>query len=227
VNRLILIIAVALVATAHAAPPDAIEVGRKFAKANDVALYSYHEKYIRNADGFTASIIATRDGGTLLVGTRSSIPKGGKYEIGKSRPVVIKLDRAGSVVWEQAFTKKGFLDHEGGSAIEVDDGFVIYIQSYVHPARGSVARLLKLDPKGALVWERQLRGDGGPHTPFPQSVQLTRRGTFVMTGHIYLDKSERAYGWDGEVAADGKLLSDVVGKADPYKATKAADPLSK
>jgi hypothetical protein len=204
-------------ALALAAPPDAIEVGRKHAATNGISLYSYHERYIRNADGYTASIIATRDGGTLLVGTKSTIPKGGAYEIGKSRPVVIKLDRAGAVEWEQAFTKKGFLDHEGGSALELDDGFVVFVQSYVHPARGGVGRLLKLDAGGKLVWEVQLRGDGGALTPFPQSVQRTKRGTFVMTGHIYLDKSERAYGWDGEVSADGKLVSDVVGKPDPYK----------
>jgi hypothetical protein len=84
-----------------------------------------------------------------------------------------------------------------------------------------VTRLLKLDGSGKTLWERQLRGNGGAHTPFPQTFELTKKGTIVMKGHIYQDRSETAYGWEGEVdASSGKLLSDRVGGPNPYKTGK-------
>ena len=67
------------------------------------------------------------------------------------------------------------------------------------------------------MWERQLRGKGGAQTPFPQTIRLTDSGSLLLEGHIYLDRSETAYGWKGEVDSSGKLVVDQVGKANPYR----------
>ena len=87
--------------------------------------------------------------------------------------------------------------------------------SYVHPARGAVVRLLRLDRKGGVVWDLKLRGQGKENTPFAQNVRL-QRGQILLDGHIYKDSSDTAYGWKGSVSLDGKLLSDEVGAANPY-----------
>src|SRR6185295_6092537 len=120
---------------------------------------------------------------------------------------------------ENTYKKKGFLDFEGASAVETSGGnYLVYIQDYVHPGRASVGRFLKLDhAAGKVLWERQLRGDGGKNTPHPQDIQLTTRGTVVASGHIYVDKARDAMrGWDCELDADGKVLADKVGPTDPY-----------
>jgi hypothetical protein len=133
-----------------------------------------------------------------------------------SRPVVAKLDARGTLVWENAYRKAGFMDFEGASAIEVDGEYIVYIQSYVHPARGSVARLVRLKPNGSVVWDAQFRGDGGAHTPHPQQVRL-HDGKLELEGHIYQDKSDTAYGWTGTMSLEGQVLTDEVGAANPYE----------
>jgi hypothetical protein len=176
-------------------------------------LYSYHTKRIGNVEGYLAPILHTKDGGFLLVGTRRPP---GKYRVGVSKPVVAKLDADGKKKWERPYPHVGFLDYEGASAIEVSDGFIVYILSYVHPARGSVARLLRLSPKGDKVWDTRLRGNGREGTPFPQNVRLVG-SELLLDGHIYKDASDTAYGWRGSVSLEGKVLSDEVGAANPYK----------
>jgi len=213
---LLLLLAPASAAAEEGSPADPYAAARRYCAQQGISRYSYHERYIGNGKGLLAPIIKISGGGLLVVGTRSD-NKPGTYRVGKSRPVVVKLDPAGHKVWERAFKKAGFLDHEGASAIEVEGGFIVYILSYVHPSRGSVTRLLKLDVDGKILWERQLRGNGGDHTPFPQTIELTSKGTLVLKGHIYLDRSETAYGWDGEVDGKGKVLVDRVGGPNPYK----------
>ncbi|MCC6901728.1 MAG: hypothetical protein IT377_22345 [Polyangiaceae bacterium] len=158
-------------------------------------------------------MIRTRDGGFLVVGTRRAP---GKYRVGASRPVVAKLDASGAMQWERDYKASGFLDYEGASAAELTDGYVVYILSYVHPARGSVTRLLRLDQSGRKVWDTRLRGEGQAHTPFPQNVRLTG-SVLAMDGHIYKDASDTAYGWKGTVDLDGKVLSDEIGGPNPYE----------
>ncbi len=194
-------------------PKQVFEPARRFAKKTKLNLYGYHTKRIGNAEGFLAPIIQTSDGGFLVVGTRRPP---GKYRVGVSRPVVAKLDASGTKVWDRVYKRGGFLDYEGASAVELSDGYIVYILSYVHPARGSVVRLLRLDQSGKKVWDTKLRGNGRAGTPHPQDFQLVD-SKIVMEGHIYKDATETAYGWRGSVSLDGKVLSDEVGAANPYK----------
>jgi hypothetical protein len=206
--------------TAPAVPPPEpipkhrFEPAQRFIAKSKLTMYRYHQRRVGNVDGYFAPIVLTGDGGFLVVGTREDFP-GGKFQVGKSRPVVAKLDAAGSLTWERAYRTTGFLDYEGASAAELEDGYVVYVLSYVHPARGAVVRLLRLDRKGGVVWDLKLRGQGRENTPFAQDVRL-HQGQIFLDGHIYKDSSDTAYGWQGTVSLGGKLLSDDVGGANPY-----------
>ena len=209
---------VAPVATASTPPPQPIpehvfEPARRYVKDTDLALYSYHTTRIGNAEGYLAPIVRTSDGGFVVVGTRRPP---GKYRVGVSRPVVAKLDASGKKQWEKDYKAPGFLDYEAASAVELPDGYIVYILSYVHPARGSVTRLVRLDRGGGKVWDTRLRGEGRDHTPFPQDVRLVGNA-LTLEGHIYKDASDTAYGWRGTVSLDGKVLTDEVGGPNPYK----------
>jgi hypothetical protein len=184
----------------------------KFAQDHRIALYRYHQPQIGNVDGHFAPIVVLPDGGTLIVGTHSDIPPGGKYEIGKSHPMAVRLAANGQLAWQKDLRKKGFLDFEGGSAAVTSSGdVVVFILDYKHPARGAVARFVELDGKGKTVWERELRGDGGRETPFPSSlVQLTRDGSISLQGHLY-GKDGRPYAWTGAISGKGELIADTVG----------------
>lgn len=98
-----------------------------------------------------------------------------------------------------------------------DGGVIAHVLSYKAPGSGPVARLVKLDKAGAIVWDWVGRGQGNKDTPNATTLQLTK-DVIRMTGHIYLDKVDIEHAWTGEVdAATGKLLSDEVGAANPYK----------
>ena len=196
-------------------PQERFEPAHRYVDKTKLSLYSYHTDRIGNVEGYTAPILLTSDGGFLVVGTRTDYPAG-HYQIGKSRPVVAKLDAGGALSWERSYRASGFLDFEGASAVELDDGYVVYVLSYVHPARGGVVRLLRLDRKGTVVWDLRLRGQGRDNTPFAQNVRL-QQGQLSLDGHIYKDSSDTAYGWKGTVSLDGKVQSDEVGAANPYE----------
>ncbi|MCX5745986.1 MAG: hypothetical protein NT062_26200 [Proteobacteria bacterium] len=200
-------------ARAHA---DDFDAARKAATARALTLYSYATQHVGTSDGHLAPIIKTADGGFLVIGTTTAIPEGKPYVVGKSAPTVMKLDKAGAITWQQDYKAKGFLDYEGGAVAATADGnYLVYILSYVHPARGSVARFLQIDPTGKVRWELRLRGDGGPRTPFPDDVVLAKDGSLALSGHIYVDQTEQAYAWTGTIDKAGKLVADKVG--GPFK----------
>jgi len=195
-------------------PKQRFAAAQSFIKKTKLDMYGYHDHRVGNVEGWFAPILLTSDGGFLVVGTRSSSPAG-KFQVGASRPVVAKLDANGQRKWEHAYKAPGFLDYEGASAVEIDDGYVVYILSYVHPARGAVVRLVRIDRTGKVVWDLRLRGQGREDTPFAQTARLVG-GQISLDGHIYKDASDTAYGWQGAVSLDGKLIRDEVGGANPY-----------
>jgi hypothetical protein len=183
----------------------------RYCKRHRISIYHYHRRFLGNRSGFTAPFIRTKDGGLLIVGSRS-LNKPGRYRVGRSWATVVKLDSSGRVRWRKTLRRRGFLDYEGASAVETPGGDLIgYVLAYVHPARGSVTWLLKYDARGRRKWQRMLRGKGRAHTPYPQTLQLLKNGDLLMKGHIYLDRSSRAYHWTGKVNAKGKVTQDRVG----------------
>lgn len=49
------------------------------------------------------------------------------------------------------------------------------------------------------------------------TVRLDQEGALLLDGHIYLDKTEQAYKWNGKLDKTGKLVVDKIGgKIDSY-----------
>jgi hypothetical protein len=195
---------------------DPFTAARELARAREISLYSYHQKYIGNTEGNFAPLVATSDGGTLLVGTDSELTDDEPYKAGKSHPLVIRLDKTGRKKWEVDLRTKGFLDFEGASAARTaDGGWVVYVLSYVDPGKGATSRVVKLTDAGKIVWEWTGRGTGGPQTPFASVLQVLANGHISMKGHIYLAKGDAARNWDGELDATGTLVEDEIGEPNP------------
>jgi hypothetical protein len=75
-------------------------IGEQYAQVPRIALSTYYMKQIGNADGWFAPIIATEDGGLLIVGTKGS-SSDGHFTPGATVPVAVRLDATGKALWER------------------------------------------------------------------------------------------------------------------------------
>lgn len=187
-------------------------LGERYAQATGIKLYSHHRKHLGNHDGVFAPLVATADGGVVVIGTHVT-PRPGRAGI--SLAVAARIDATGAEVWRRDFAMKGFAESEGGSAALVEGGVVLFVLEYVNPAWGAVTRLVKLDDAGATQWDWIGRGKGGADTPFADVLQRTATGTIAINGHIYVKKGTPARDWRGEVDATGTLIRDEIGGPDP------------
>jgi hypothetical protein len=183
-------------------------LGERAAAAAGLKLYSHHRKLVGNRDGVFAPMIATADGGVVVIGTQVT-PRRGRPGI--SLAVAARFDASGAVVWRRDFARAGFAESEGGSAALVDGGVALFVLEYVNPAWGAVTRVVKLDDAGAVVWDWRGRGRGGVDTPHADHLRYTAEGTIAIEGHLYLRKGEPARTWTGELDASGVLVRDEVG----------------
>lgn len=186
-----------------------------FARQNGVHLMQSQWQEVGNTKGIFVTISATPDGGFFLLGNR--VPVAGRGP-DSGVPVVLRVDDRGDIVWETSLVHRDFFDFEASSLAPTPDGGVIaHVLSYKSAGVGATNRLVKLDGAGAIVWDWEGRGNGGPDTPFAVTLQLTRKGMVEMTGHVYLPGAKVEHAWTGRVdAKSGALVSDKVGKANPY-----------
>ncbi|MDT8420841.1 MAG: hypothetical protein RQ754_10460 [Desulfuromonadales bacterium] len=144
-----------------------------------------------------AELLATSDGGYLLVGATSS------YGAGGEAIWVLKLDAEGTISWQNAYGT----DHtdRGSSATETaDGGFLIGGMSDRAGIRGWA---LKLDPQGNLSWDKYLAEMAT--TSGISSIVPSSAGGYLLGGPGVLLK----------LAADESLawLRSVTGRTDALK----------
>ncbi|MBX5484698.1 MAG: hypothetical protein IRZ16_22985 [Myxococcaceae bacterium] len=153
----------------------------------------------------------TPSGDVLFVGVLSR-NSDGDYKVGRTKAVLVRLDPKGKLRWRRELTAKGFLDYGGGKvAVTSDGGCVVQVASYVHPGRHPVVRLVRLDAKGKILWDRRFRGSGGVESPIGDRFELLPDGSVSITGRYYEDRYERVkHTWKGRVDAQGQIVLDQV-----------------
>lgn len=116
----------------------------------EIHLYSYHMDAASSREGRFAPIVGAQGGGLLLVGTKAP------------RPITLRMDQMGSVLWKRDLGAKGYREFESCSAVATPDGgFVVFTLAYINSNLRPRTRLVKLDVNGKVVWDWKGRGNGG------------------------------------------------------------------
>lgn len=157
-----------------------------------------------------AEVVVSLEAQAFLVGIQSG-NSDGDYKPGRTKPVVIRVDPTGKLVWARTLALKGFLDFEaGGVAATADGGCVVHLLSYVHGGSPPVAQFVKLDAAGRTQWATQFPGGGGPLTRIADVAQLLPDGSVAVTGRV--STAHNAGRWRGALDANGKITLDRAGE---------------
>lgn len=141
------------------------------------------ERLIGSPDfDWLTAMIATRDGGLLLTGSRSD------KEITRSAGWVVRLDPKADELWRHEFDAGDPKGTSGLTSIdELPDGGLIAAGSTTVKSAGQYdGWLLRLDKDGKVVWQKTV---GGPEEDALFSVAAMPDGGAIATG---------AYGADGQ-----------------------------
>ncbi len=131
----------------------------------------WHQAFGYDYDEVAEQVIATRDGGYLLVGTTNS-------DHNKLKDVyVVKIDADGKQQWAHHYGGKS--DEEGLGVVEDDNGYVITGYTESTKDRSSDLYLLKIDTNGAVVWTKSYGGRGND---VGQAIVKVDDG-FAVTGY--------------------------------------------
>lgn len=123
-------------------------------------------------DDGAKAVVATTDGGCLVVGSTTS------FGAGNSDVFVVKCGPNGDSLWAEAY---GSVDYEEGNCVvpTLDRGYVIAGSSHFDAPAGDLL-LMKVNPNGVLVWEKRYgsyQGDCG------YGMANTLDGGYVITGY--------------------------------------------
>ncbi|MFA6195132.1 MAG: hypothetical protein WC656_00640 [Sulfurimonas sp.] len=131
----------------------------------------WHNAYGFRYDEVANQIIATQDGGYILVGTTNSDNSNQKDIF------VVKINRDSTVQWQYHY---GTREHdEGFGIVEVDDGYVI--AGYTNETKNykSDVYLLKIDKAGNASWSKKY---GGERDDVANAIVKVDDG-FAITGY--------------------------------------------
>ncbi|MBX0293116.1 gliding motility-associated C-terminal domain-containing protein [Hymenobacter sp. HSC-4F20] len=146
------------------------------------------------------TLLATPDGGALLVGTSASPVSGEKTQPsrGTGDYWLVKVDAQGNKQWDRTY---GGADYDDVTSVcaGADGGYLVGGFSWsgasgdkTQPNRGRLDEwLVKVDAQGNLEWDRTL---GGPELDYIGEVQATADGGYILSGAsqsgVSADKSE-------------------------------------
>lgn len=131
----------------------------------------WHNAYGFRYDEVVNQIIATQEGGYILVGTTDS-DNANQKDI-----FVVKISHDGTKEWQYHY---GSREHEEGFGIvEVHDGFVIAGYTKETQSYNSDAYLLKIDKLGNVSWSKKY---GGEKDDAANAIAKVDNG-FVITGY--------------------------------------------
>ena len=181
------------------------------------------DKTIGGSDyDYPLSVVATTDGGFVVVGYSSSGISGDKTEASKGSDDcwVVKLNSAGQKVWDKTIGGSG-PDYAKSVVATNDGGFVVAGDSFsgisgdkTEASKGSYDYwVVKLNSLGQIVWDKTIGGSGNE---FGVAIVATNDGGFVVAGYspsgISGDKTEASKGsndyWIVKLNSLGQIVWD-------------------
>ncbi len=131
----------------------------------------WHNAFGFKQDETANQIIATKDGGFILVGTSDSDYRNQK------NVYVVKLDASGNREWQSLYGSRE--NDEGFGIAAADDGYVI--AGYTKGTRNydSDVYLLKIDKRGNVLWEKKY----GSSKDDRANAIIKVKGGFAITGY--------------------------------------------
>jgi len=155
---------------------------------------------------WVSSVLATPDGGLLLVGGTKSFGTGGTKDI-----YLLRLNAAGDVVWSRTYG--GSDTDESAGAIPTSDGGLL-LAGWIRPTSPEFADsdtlLVKLDASGTVQWSRRYDLYTGC-CEGPDLVVQTSDGNFVigesLSYYDYLTGETHSYSLLLKVDSSGDVLN--------------------
>lgn len=135
---------------------------------------SWQKTYGYSGDEVPNSIRQTTDGGYIVAGRTTSFDQTNQMDAW-----VIKLDGRGNRVWQKTFGKYGGYDAAYCAVQNGEGGYYVAGWTNSYGAGGFDFWVLKLDPDGALLWEKAI---GGTSADTPYSCCLSADGGVVVAG---------------------------------------------
>jgi hypothetical protein len=139
-------------------------------KIDDAGKRVWHNTFGFKFDEVASQIIATKEGGYIVVGSTSS-----NHDYSKDI-YVVKMDAKGNRQWQGLYGHKD--DEEGFGIIEQEDGYVVVGYTKSTKQYDSQVYLVKFNLQGGLVWERTY---GGVNEDEGRAIAKTKDG-MIITG---------------------------------------------
>jgi len=131
----------------------------------------WHNAFGFNQDETANQIIATKDGGYIIVGSTDS-----DYKTQKN-VYVVKISADGAREWQSFYGSRE--NDEGFGVVEAKDGYVVAGYTKGTPNYDSDAYLLKIDKRGNVLWEKRY----GSSKDDRASAILKVDGGYVVAGY--------------------------------------------
>ncbi len=162
-------------------------------------------------------IIATSDGGYLIIGESESDDGDVAVNKGMGDLWILKIDEEGSLIWEKSYG--GSHMDFGQSVVELSNGNGYIVVGSTQSSDGDVTEnnffiswwVLRLDLEGNIIWDKTLGGLGYNR---PHSVVQTNDGNIIIAGLNDMDGGDVSvnYGgadfWVVKMDIEGNLIWD-------------------
>ena len=176
-------------------------------------------------DERVADVQQTIDGGYILAGMekRTIVPGQTESKGGEEHACVWKLDANGNLLWDKKF---GGSRHDRFRGIrQISDG--AYVVAGTTTSKGAGAgdvRIMKLDPKGNIIWDKVYGGKGND---WAFSLALTSDDGYAVTGYTTSKGAGSMDIWVLKLDANGNLLWDKTfggkGRDDAFSIHQTSD----
>lgn len=142
------------------------------AKLDATGQLLWERRFGGTATDWASGVVETRDGGLALAAYTQDAP-GAPYDFW-----VIRLDADGGLLWERRYGGAA-TDWTNGIAETADGNLVVVGHTESKGAGNADYWVLKLDPRGEVVWDHTF---GGPGVDYATAVTATADGGAVVTG---------------------------------------------